>query len=134
MSWKSSKKKKKETKKKGSDLYALLGLKNERFLATPNQLKNGGLTWPREPKHIPIVFKVSNMFHFPYAHVAAYRKVCLESHPDKRLVGVEDEEEKEQIEEYFKQIQDAYAVSGGSPSSRYIKSHLKHYYCKQIIS
>jgi hypothetical protein len=41
VSWKSSKKKKKETKKKGSDLYALLGLKNERFLATPNQLKNG---------------------------------------------------------------------------------------------
>jgi hypothetical protein len=36
----------------------------------------------------------------------------LEFHPDKRLVGVEDEEEKEKIEEYFKQIQDAYAVRG----------------------
>ena len=29
------------------------------------------------------------------------------------MVGVEDEDEKERIEEYFKQIQDAYAVAGG---------------------
>ena len=36
--------------------------------------------------------------------------MCLEFHPDKKLVGVEDEDEKERIEEYFKQIQDAYAV------------------------
>ena len=28
------------------------------------------------------------------------------------MVGVEDEDEKERIEEYFKQIQDAYAVGG----------------------
>ena len=44
VSWKSSKKSKKDIKKKGADLYALLGLKNERFLATPKQIKDGG--WP----------------------------------------------------------------------------------------
>ena len=49
---------------------------------------------------------------------AAYRKACLESHPDKKLVGMEDEEERAKIEEYFKQIQEAYAVSipSGCPS------------------
>lgn len=48
MSWKSSaKKKKKDSKKKGADLYDLLGLKNERFLATPKQLKDGEGEWPR---------------------------------------------------------------------------------------
>jgi curved DNA-binding protein CbpA len=41
---------------------------------------------------------------------SAYRKVCLEHHPDKELVGVEDEEERAKIEEYFKQVQEAYAV------------------------
>ena len=41
VSWKSSKKKKRDGKKKGADLYALLGLKNERFLATPKQIKDG---------------------------------------------------------------------------------------------
>ena len=41
MSWKSSKKNKRDGKKKGADLYALLGLKNERFLATPKQIKDG---------------------------------------------------------------------------------------------
>lgn len=42
VSWKgSNKKKKKDSKKKGEDYYALLGLKNERWTATPKQLKDG---------------------------------------------------------------------------------------------
>lgn len=36
---------------------------------------------------------------------AAYRRTCLEHHPDKKLVGVEDEAEKERINEHFKAIQ-----------------------------
>ncbi len=35
----------------------------------------------------------------------AYRRVCLEHHPDKKLVGVECEEAKSKAEEYFKKIQ-----------------------------
>lgn len=41
---------------------------------------------------------------------AAYRRSCLEHHPDKKAAGVEDEAEKERINEYFKDIQAAYAV------------------------
>lgn len=84
VNWKGTKKKKiKDGKKKSKDsedLYALLGLKNERWTADANQLKN------------------------------AYRKVCLEHHPDKRLAGVEDEAVKEKIENYFKSIQEAYKI------------------------
>jgi len=83
VNWKGSKKKKgKEGKKKGreGDLYALIGLKNERWTADANMLKN------------------------------AYRKVCLEHHPDKKLAGVEDEADKERIENYFKSIQEAYKI------------------------
>ncbi len=40
--------------------------------------------------------------------LAAYKRTCLEWHPDKRLVGVTDEDEKAQIEERFKLIQEAY--------------------------
>eukprot|EP00798_Chlamydomonas_sp_ICE-L_P018069 gene18069-24493_t len=70
--------KKDKKKKKDADLYGLLGLKNERWTATENQLK------------------------------LAYRKVCLEHHPDKKLAGVTDDLEKARIEEYFKGIQEAY--------------------------
>lgn len=42
--------------------------------------------------------------------LAAYRRVCLEHHPDKKLAGVTDEEEKKKAEDYFKQIQEAYGV------------------------
>lgn len=45
------------------------------------------------------------------AHVgflAAYRKVCLEHHPDKKLVGVDCKDKKSEAEEYFKKIQEAY--------------------------
>ena len=35
---------------------------------------------------------------------AAYRKVCLESHPDKAGAGVTDEAEKEKIDKYFLQV------------------------------
>lgn len=38
----------------------------------------------------------------------AYRRTCLEFHPDKKLQGVEDPDEKQQVEDYFKQIQEAY--------------------------
>lgn len=41
MSWKGTKKKKAKGKKEGQDMYALLGLQNERWTATEVQLKNG---------------------------------------------------------------------------------------------
>lgn len=59
MEYKSSKKKK-DKKKKGDkklDYYALLGLQHERWTATDNQIK------------------------------MAYRKTCLEHHPDKKAAG-----------------------------------------------
>ncbi len=41
VAWKkSSKKKEKKKEKKKDDLYALLGLKNERWMATPKMLKD----------------------------------------------------------------------------------------------
>jgi hypothetical protein len=39
--WKNSKKKKSKSKKEGQDLYLLLGLQNERWMANANQIKNG---------------------------------------------------------------------------------------------
>lgn len=39
---------------------------------------------------------------------AAYRKVCLEHHPDKKLVGVDCDIKKVEAEEHFKKIQEAY--------------------------
>ncbi|KAG2428866.1 hypothetical protein HYH02_014277 [Chlamydomonas schloesseri] len=77
--WKGSKaRKRKQVKKKEQDPYALLGLANERWTASEAQIR------------------------------AAYRKVCLEAHPDKALVGITDEAEKERIQDHFKLIQDAY--------------------------
>jgi len=38
---------------------------------------------------------------------SAYRKACLEHHPDKKLVGVECEKAKEDAEEHFKKVGDA---------------------------
>jgi hypothetical protein len=43
--------------------------------------------------------------------------VCLEHHPDKKLVGVDDPADKERIEDYFKQIQEAYEVRQGCGGS-----------------
>jgi hypothetical protein len=40
VSWKGSKKKKK-SKREGVDMYALLGLQNERWTATEKQIKDG---------------------------------------------------------------------------------------------
>ncbi|KAF6264387.1 DnaJ-domain-containing protein [Scenedesmus sp. NREL 46B-D3] len=80
VSWKKSKAKKKQTKGKDTDYYALLGLQHERFMATEAQLKQ------------------------------AYRKACLEHHPDKKLVGVDCEDAKFAAEEHFKKIQEAYDV------------------------
>ena len=40
----------------------------------------------------------------PPALSTAYRKACLEHHPDKKLVGVECEKAKEDAEEHFKKV------------------------------
>ncbi|KAL3137123.1 hypothetical protein ABBQ32_006697 [Trebouxia sp. C0010 RCD-2024] len=74
--WQHKGKKKKQTGKE--DLYALLGLANERWTANDNQIK------------------------------LAYRKQALEHHPDKAGAAVADEGTKKQIEEHFQKIQDAY--------------------------
>ncbi|KAG2484576.1 hypothetical protein HYH03_016619 [Edaphochlamys debaryana] len=80
--WKGGKAKKRKTvkRKDGADPYALLGLSNERWTANDAQIK------------------------------AAYRKACLEHHPDKALVGVDCEKEKARVEEHFKMVQEAYEI------------------------
>nr|AAD26632.1 GlsA [Volvox carteri f. nagariensis]AAD26633.1 GlsA [Volvox carteri f. nagariensis] len=80
--WKGSKARKRKAvkKKDGSDPYSLLGLANERWTASEAQIR------------------------------AAYRKTCLENHPDKALINVTDEAERERIVEHFKTIQDAYDI------------------------
>jgi DnaJ-class molecular chaperone len=35
---------------------------------------------------------------------AAYRKACLEHHPDKKLVGVDCDKAKVEAEEHFKKV------------------------------
>lgn len=51
VNWKGSKKKKdKKGKDKGQDLYALLGLQNERFMATEKMIKDGG--WGKGGEHV----------------------------------------------------------------------------------
>lgn len=77
--WKGKRKKKKSKKKDGLDIYALLGLQHERWMATDAQIK------------------------------AAYRRAALEHHPDKQhaLAG-DDESLKQASEERFKAIQEAY--------------------------
>lgn len=73
--WKSKGKRKKGDKeKKKQDLYALLGLKDLRWMATDSQLKK------------------------------AYQKTALKHHPDKACANVEDPKEKERLEEHFKLI------------------------------
>jgi hypothetical protein len=68
VSWKGSKgKNKKDVKKKGTDLYALLGLKNERFTATPKQLKDCELKQPGS----------SSILLCFVRHVMLQRVICL---------------------------------------------------------
>ncbi|DBA66447.1 hypothetical protein WJX79_001146 [Trebouxia sp. C0005] len=74
--WQHKGKKKKQSDKE--DLYALIGLANERWTANDNQIK------------------------------LAYRKTALEYHPDKAGAAVADEGKKKEIEEHFQKIQDAY--------------------------
>lgn len=78
--WKHKRNKKtKKKKRSGVDLYALLGLQHERWMATEVQMK------------------------------AAYRKSALEHHPDKqRAVHGDDEDALKAAEERFKAIQEAY--------------------------
>lgn len=79
----SEKRKKKKTsgkKEKKWDYYQLLGLENVRWMAQPNDIKK------------------------------AYRSQALKHHPDKKLANVENEKEKEKVEEYFKAIQKAWEV------------------------
>lgn len=47
-------------------------------------------------------------FHMYCCCATAYRKACLEHHPDKKLVGVDCEIAKTEAEEHFKKIQEAY--------------------------
>lgn len=71
--------KKKSKKKEAMDLYALLGLQHERWIATDAQIK------------------------------AAYRRAALEHHPDKQHAAAgDDEEAKQTAEDRFKAIQEAY--------------------------
>jgi len=69
-------------KKKGSeevlDKYALIGLAEERYLATEKMIKD------------------------------AYREACLLFHPDKCGAAMMDEDKKAECEERFKSIQEAY--------------------------
>jgi len=63
-------------------------------------------------KH-PTVRSLTNNPPAPYALLlihTAYRRTCLESHPDKKLIGVDDPAEKQRIEDAFKTIQEAYEV------------------------
>lgn len=76
MQWKHAKKKKKSKKDdKRKDLYALLGLQDTRWMATPTELKK------------------------------AYQKQALKHHPDKLSANVTSEREKEKLDEKFKAIQ-----------------------------
>ncbi|KAK2078664.1 hypothetical protein QBZ16_003504 [Prototheca wickerhamii] len=70
--------KKKAVKKGGVDLYALLGLQLERFMATPEAIK------------------------------LAYRRSALLHHPDKQGIEPGDEAGKQAAEDRFKAIQEAY--------------------------
>mmetsp|Transcript_36400 Transcript_36400/g.102819 ORF Transcript_36400/g.102819 Transcript_36400/m.102819 type:complete len:682 (-) Transcript_36400:227-2272(-) len=76
--WKSKGKKKKKKKSERGDLYALIGLKNERWTASEKQIKD------------------------------AYRKTALEKHPDKCGAASADEETKQKLEDEFKKILEAY--------------------------
>eukprot|EP00891_Asterochloris_glomerata_P005900 jgi/Astpho2/5900/e_gw1.00080.75.1_t len=80
--------KKKKDKSKQVDLYALLGLANERWTATDAQIK------------------------------LAYRKTALEHHPDKAGAGIVDEAKKRDIEERFQQINDAYETLSDAAKRR----------------
>jgi DnaJ family protein C protein 2 len=79
--WKKRNKKKKSKKNDKLDVYALLGLQHERWMATDAQIK------------------------------AAYRRAALEHHPDKQhaLAG-DDEKLKQASEDRFKAIQEAYEI------------------------
>ena len=78
--WRPGRRKKKKVKKNdGVDLYALLGLQHERWMASEAAIK------------------------------AAYRRVALEHHPDKqRAMHGDDKEAMEAAENRFKAIQKAY--------------------------
>ena len=78
MRWKHKKEnrkgKKQKQQEKKVDLYALLGLEDQRWTATEAQVRK------------------------------AYQKQALKHHPDKATAGVTDEAEKAKIEQKFKDI------------------------------
>lgn len=77
--WKGKGRKRKSKKREGVDLYALLGLQQERWMASEGQIK------------------------------AAYRRAALEHHPDKqRSAAGGDEAAMQAAEDRFKAIQEAY--------------------------
>ena len=123
-----SKGKKKKKKSERPDFYALIGLVNERWTATDNQIKLGAppisMTPAKLGKSHPTrrVAQVSacawSLVHHsgscsptascPPFRPAGYRKACLEHHPDKAGAAIADEKTKAAIEDNFKLIQEAY--------------------------
>jgi DnaJ family protein C protein 2 len=125
VSWKRSKSKRKlsDKGKKKADYYALLGLVNERWTATEAQIKLGeaaglgkrgrcapAMSYKSSWLVTAVCGQLSRSHHLhthptPLSRPAAYRKTCLEAHPDKKLVGVDCPDEKQKIEDAFKVIQ-----------------------------
>jgi len=145
VSWSGKKKKQKRSKEK-HDYYGLLGLGNDRWLATEAQIQKGVvapgmlavchvplLDGPELRPCLSIVMSlrcgpevphccevaVQTVAHAPYlpdcpvkqcssAQLdlgAAYRKKALEHHPDKALAGLDDEGDKEAVQQHFLLIQ-----------------------------
>lgn len=55
---------------------------------------------------------------FCFTASAAYRKTCLEYHPDKKLAGVTDPDERQAVEDHFKSVQDAYEILSDAAKRR----------------
>ena len=104
VSWSGKKKKKKKNGSK-PDYYKLLGLQNERWMATENDIKLGAQAaamWSRAVCRLH--WHALGLANAAIAWFAAYRKVALEHHPDKAGAGITDEAEKARIDEYFVQV------------------------------
>ena len=89
---KSAHDKKKPAAEERPDHYRMIGLSQLRWQATEKQIKD------------------------------AYRRACLVYHPDKCMAEAEDDEEKQQIEEYFKRVQLANEVLSDKAKRRVFDS------------
>ena len=118
-----SKGKKKKKKSERPDLYALIGLVNERWTATENQIKLGAsamLLFITSHQHLArfsgltanshaVQYKPADLQRVSLCSCSAgYRKACLEHHPDKAGAATADDKTKAAIEDKFKLIQEAY--------------------------